>query len=323
MPGLLQYLLPALAFLIVASLVLVGVSFWTSRFGGRARALSGRLKSIAVSSAASGGPTLETAGQTSFGSWLARRIPAVGMLSAVLVRAGSDKSAEDVLKICAGAAVTMFLLLFFVLRLNPVLALLAGLVCAVVPIQHFVIKANGRRKKFEEQLPDALDFMARALRAGHGLTIAMGMVADELPEPIGPEFKITFEEINFGLPFNQAVSNLAERLDSSDLNFFVVALLIQRETGGNLTELLGGLAKTVRDRIKLHGKVRVLAAEGKFSGVLLGALPFLLGVILSFLNPEYMSPLWTTPAGTKLIITGLVMMVFGFAWISKVIEIKV
>jgi len=126
-----------------------------------------------------------------------------------------------------------------------------------------------------------------------------------------------------GMSFDEAMGDLAERIQSSDLNFLVIALTIQRKTGGNLAELLSTLSGTVRERIKLKGKIRVLASEGKLSGVMIGALPFVLGLILSFVNPVYMATLWTTPAGQKLVLAGLVMMLLGALWMWKIVQIKV
>ena len=203
------------------------------------------------------------------------------------------------------------------------LALAAGLFTAAMPTAYLKHLEKDRRQLFENQLPEALDFMTRALRAGHGLTVALGMVGDELPAPVGSEFKTTFDHINLGMSFDEALGDLAERIQSSDLNFLVIALTIQRKTGGNLAELLSTLSGTVRERIKLKGKIRVLASEGKLSGVMIGALPFVLGLILSFVNPVYMATLWTTPAGQKLVLAGLVMMMLGALWMWKIVQIKV
>jgi tight adherence protein B len=182
---------------------------------------------------------------------------------------------------------------------------------------------KNRRLRFEEQLPEALDFMTRALRAGHGLSVAIGMVGDELPDPVGPEFKTVFEHIKLGMAFGDAMGQMAERINSSDLNFLVIALMIQRKTGGNLTELLTTLSKTVRERIKLKGKIRVLASEGKLSGIMIGSLPFALGGILSVLNPIYMSTLWTTTTGQMLMLVNLGMIFIGAVWMWKIVQIKV
>jgi tight adherence protein B len=151
----------------------------------------------------------------------------------------------------------------------------------------------------------------------------MGMAANELADPIGTEFGIVFDEIGFGIPFDESMTAMTHRVGSPDLDFLVIALLIQRETGGNLTELLDSLAKTVRERIKLKGKVRTLSSEGRFSAILLGSLPFVLGAVLSLLNPGYMSALWETPQGHNLMQIGAVLLVVGFIVLQRIIRIKV
>ena len=180
-----------------------------------------------------------------------------------------------------------------------------------------------RRRKFEDKLPEALDFLSRALRAGHSITVAMGMAGNELADPIGTEFKTVFDEIGFGIAFDEAMTEMTRRIQCPDLDFLVIALLIQRETGGNLTELLEGLAKTVRERIKLQGKVKTLSSEGKFSAMLLGTLPFILGCILSLLNPDYMGALWRTPEGQNILMMGAGLLVVGFVTLSRMVKIKV
>lgn len=207
--------------------------------------------------------------------------------------------------------------------LRGVAALLMAAGLATIPFVVLKVQADRRRAKFEDQLPEVLDFLARSLRAGHGLNAAFQMVGDEVAAPAGDEFRRVFDEINFGFSFQVALRRLADRIDSSDLSFFVTGLLIQRETGGNLSELMGNLASLGRERMKLKGKVKVLAAEGKLSGVMLGVLPFLIGGMMTALNAEYMSILWTTESGINLIGSGLFMLLLGFVWMNKLAQIKV
>ncbi len=178
-------------------------------------------------------------------------------------------------------------------------------------------------EKFERQLPEALDLMARALKAGHAFTGALKMVADEMDDPIGTEFDKTLGEINFGIDVSQALINLSQRVDCPDLRFFVIAIIIQRETGGNLAEILGNIAYLIRERFKLHGRVRVLAAEGKLSAIILVALPFLVALALTFLNPDYLEVLVTDPIGRFMSCFALVMMAFGIVVMKKMVAIKV
>ena len=180
-----------------------------------------------------------------------------------------------------------------------------------------------RLKRFEEQFPEALDLLSRAIRAGHAFQTAMGMVADELTEPVGPEFKKTFDQQNFGLPLRDALNEMAARIGILDVRFFVTAVLIQRETGGNLAEILDNLAHVVRERFKIRRQVRVHTAHGRFTGYVLLALPAALAVALSFINPEHMDPLFHEHMGQMMLIGAIVMQTIGFVWIRKVIKIEV
>jgi len=241
----------------------------------------------------------------------------------MILRADMRISATRLLTISGALLLGGLLLILAFTKLHFLSSLLLALGLAVIPFLYVKRKEHQRCALIEKQLPEALDFICRSLRVGHGLATSFGMVGDELPNPIAKEFKSVFEEINFGLPFNEAMTNFAVRVNSADVNFLVVGLLIQREAGGNLIGLLENLAKTVRDRTILAGKIRVLAAEGKYSGILLSALPFLIGSILAVLNPTYMSLLWTTEAGLHLITASLVMMAVGGFWMWKLTKIRV
>jgi tight adherence protein B len=149
------------------------------------------------------------------------------------------------------------------------------------------------------------------------------MVGEEMPEPIGGEFRITHEEVNFGISLQQALTNLAARIPSTDVRYFIIAVLIQRESGGNLTELLGSLAALIRERFKLLEKVRVLSAEGRLSAWILSLLPFCVAGIINLINPSFMQVLWTDPVGIKMVGTALTAMVFGVLWMRQIIRIHV
>ena len=172
-------------------------------------------------------------------------------------------------------------------------------------------KRTSRLKRFEEQFPEALDLLSRAIRAGHAFQTAMGMVADELPEPVGPEFKKTFDQQNYGLPLRDALNELAERVRLLDVRFFVTAVLIQRDTGGNLSEILDNLAHVVRERFKIQRQVRVHTAHGRFTGYVLLTLPAFLAVALSFINPEHMQLLFREQMGQMMLMAAIVMQVVG------------
>ena len=185
---------------------------------------------------------------------------------------------------------------------------------------------NAKRKRlttFEQQLPDALDLMGRALRAGHAFSGAMKMVGDEMPEPVAGEFRTTFDELNYGISLQDALQNLATRVPSDDLRYFVIAVLIQRETGGNLTELLDNISALIRARLKLMGTIRVLSAEGRLSATILCILPFVVAVVIYLLNPKFIATLWTDPFGVRLLVAGAIGLVIGIIWTQRIIRIRV
>lgn len=185
------------------------------------------------------------------------------------------------------------------------------------------VKRARRLRSFEEQFPEALDLIARALKAGHAFATGLKMVADEMPEPVGPEFRKTFDEQNFGLPLKDALENLTRRIPVLDVRFFSTAVLIQRETGGNLSEILENLAHVVRERFKILRQVRVYTAHGRLTGYVLLALPAVLAVALSFINPEHMNMLFRERMGQMMLLGALVMQTFGFLWIKQVVKIEV
>jgi tight adherence protein B len=203
------------------------------------------------------------------------------------------------------------------------IALVAALGAACLPFAWLLNRRSARLKKFEEMFPEALDLLSRAIRAGHAFQTAMGMVADEMPEPVGPEFKKCFEQQNFGLPLREALTEMADRLTILDVRFFVTAVLIQRDTGGNLSEILDNLAHVVRERFKIRRQVRVHTAHGRFTGYVLLALPAALGIALSFINPEHMQLLFHEHMGQMMLIGAIVMQTVGFVWIRQVIKIEV
>jgi tight adherence protein B len=214
-------------------------------------------------------------------------------------------------------------LMTFLLMPQRFAPLIAAAVGGASPILWLLYKRSQRLKKFEEQFPEALDLLARAIRAGHALQTALGMAAEELPEPVGPEFKKTFDQQNFGLPLRDALNEMAARIGLLDVRFFVTAVLIQRDTGGNLSEILENLAHVVRERFKIRRQVRVHTAHGRFTGYVLLALPAALAIALSFLNPEHMQVLFRERVGQLMLIGAIVMQTIGFIWIRQVIKIEV
>ncbi|MGZ8304658.1 MAG: type II secretion system F family protein [Telluria sp.] len=182
---------------------------------------------------------------------------------------------------------------------------------------------TARLQKIEGQLPEAADFIARALRSGHSFANVLQMVGSELPEPLAGEFRTAHEEINYGVQLNEALHNLADRIPLTDLRYLVIAVLIQRESGGNLAEILGNISHIIRERLKLIAQVRVLSAEGRMSAWILGLLPFVVVLAMSILNPKYVGVLWNEPAGVRLLWYGAGMILIGVIWLRRVIHIRV
>ena len=180
-----------------------------------------------------------------------------------------------------------------------------------------------RIQRFKKQLPDGLDLIARALRAGHSFTGAMKLAAEEFDDPLGPEFEETLNEINFGVSVPVALKNLATRYDFEEIQYFVTGVTLQRETGGNLAELVEALAKLIRERFVFEGKVRVLTAECRLSAVILVVLPFLIAGYIWLTNPNFLKPLLSEPVGHLMIVSALVMMTVGIIVLKRMVHVKV
>ncbi|MHB8389058.1 MAG: type II secretion system F family protein [Acidobacteriaceae bacterium] len=206
---------------------------------------------------------------------------------------------------------------------NVIFAILIGLFVGGTPIFYVLHKRRQRFNKFEQELPEALDLMVSALRAGHSLVGALGLVAHESPDPIGAEFRICFEEQNYGLDLRTAMSNLLIRVPLQDLRIVVTAILIQKESGGNLAEVLDKTAYVIRERYRLKRQVRVHTAQGRLTGWILSFLPIVLGIGLYLVNPDAMSLLWKRPIGVKLLYTAAGMTIAGALVIRKIVNMDV
>ncbi|MES2018871.1 MAG: type II secretion system F family protein [Pseudomonadota bacterium] len=203
------------------------------------------------------------------------------------------------------------------------LSMLAMGLAALLPLLYVRRARSTRLRKFESQLPDALDMMGRALRAGHAFPTALKMVGEEMSAPLADEFRAAFDEVNFGISMQDALTSLAARVPVTDLRFFVIAVVIQRETGGNLAELLANISSIMRDRIKLFQQVRVLAAEGKMSAWILSLLPFAAALVIHLTNPTFLAVLYTDPMGQKMILVALTLMALGVLAMRRIINIRV
>jgi len=224
------------------------------------------------------------------------------------------------LMLLSGAAV--FLLITFFLN-RPYVGLVVGIACMFIPYNWVRGKKNKRMHQFSEQLPDALDLMTSALRAGLSFPAALQLVAQEAPEPLAQEFAVTFDEQNLGLDVKEALINLTERVESVDLRFFVTAVIIQRETGGNLAEIMQSIAAIIRERFRILGDVKSRTAHGRFTGLVLSIMPVALGVIISMIAPDYMMSFFNDKAGQYMLMVCVMLQIAGFFWIRRVIRIKV
>jgi len=202
-------------------------------------------------------------------------------------------------------------------------ALPIAIFAATLPFIVVAFNRSRRLRKFEEHFPEALDLLGRAVRAGHAFTTGLEMISKESPEPLAGEFRTTFEEQNFGLPLRDALLNLGERVPIIDVRFFVTALLIQKETGGNLAEILDGLARVIRDRFRIYREVRVRTAQGRLTAGILIALPIFMALVLSVLNPHYIGVLFTDPIGPFVLLGAAAMQILGSAILWKIIHFEV
>lgn len=219
------------------------------------------------------------------------------------------------------AVIGMFVPVFA--GIHPSVILPMGLLLASLPLVWLILRRRSRFRKFAKQLPDALELISRALRAGHSLASGFSLVADEMRPPISKEFQRAFEEQNLGISLEDAMGNLTDRIPNLDLRFFATAVVLQRQTGGDLAEILDKIGYLVRERFKIWGTVQALTGEGRLSGIVLLALPPALFLAVYRLNPDYVMPLFTDPMGRKMLAGGLVMQLLGAIVIKKIISIKV
>ena len=319
----------AFAVLLFAAVILMiegAWLWWSSTHGGGARRIARRLRLMAVRGEG-GGERVTILKQRRYSQWPGlerrlRKLPQLARLDRLLMQAGVSWSVAQFLGwslvlLAAGAVLPQ-------LWRWPVPGVLGALLAALaLPGGVLLRSRSARLRKIEEQLPEAADFVGRALRAGHSFANVLQMVGEELPEPIAGEFKAAYEEINYGVPMNEALHNLALRIPLTDLRYLVIAVLIQRESGGNLAEILGNISRMIRARLKLLGQVRVMSAEGRMSAWVLGLLPMVVTLAMSLLNPQYISVLWTDPTGIKLLWYAGGAALAGLVWMRSVIHIRV
>lgn len=321
-----RYLLAVLVFIAVATGVEALWQFWFSTQSKAAKRTRRRMETVA-------GPSRDRSAHVSLlkqrrladslhVEGVLKRIPGIHALDAWVQQSGS-KDLVGRLIFHSGLAFGITLMVLKSFGVAVATSYLFALLAGVVPAVLIANRRTKRMDQLERQLPEAADLIARSLRAGHAFAATLQMVADELPEPISNEFRIVADEINFGLPMVDSLHRLAARVPLDDLRFFVIAVMIQRETGGNLAELMNNLSQLIRQRLKLLGQVRALSAEGRVSAWVLGLLPVVVALVLLIVNPAYIRTLFTDPMGKSLIGTALGLMLVGVLWMRSIIRIRV
>ena len=323
-----DYALSAFSVLLFAAVIFLVEGawlWWSNSHGGGARRIARRLRLMSRSE--SGGERITILKQRRYADapWLdqlLRRMPRMASLDRLLLQSGLR---WQVGRFLGGAA----LLLLASALAPPIagvpfipacLALAAG---AGAPFALLLQTRAARMRKVEEQLPELADFLSRALRAGHSFANVLQMAGDEMPEPLAGEFRATYEEVNFGVPMNEALQNLAARVPLTDLRYLVIAVLIQRESGGNLAELLGNVSRITRARLKLLAHMRVQSAEGRLSAWILSVLPLAVLALMSVANPRYVDVLLNDPVGVRLSWYAVSGCLVGILWMRKVVRIRI
>ena len=253
---------------------------------------------------------------------IAARTPAFADLELLLLQAGASWTMEVFLIASVGLSAALGIATMIITRLWPV-AVLAAVLGAILPYIRVRMLRTRRLGAFEAGLPEAIDLMGRAIRAGHPLSSGLKMVADETQEPIAGEFRRTFEEQRFGLPFDDAIVSMADRVTLVDVRILVTAILIQREVGGNLAEVLDNLASVIRARFTIRRQLRTYTAQGRMSGYVLAVLPIAVGTIIYLLNPAYMKVLFNSDVGQFMVMVAAVLQIIGYLWIRKIVNIEI
>ena len=324
--GLVSPLLSVLVFIAVILLAEGLYLMWTTYKGPQAKKIEQRLKALSAAADNSTQSHLLRERMMSelppFQRFLLR-LPRAHQLDRALLQANLRWTVSRLLLGCLAIGAAAFLTATALLHQPFLAGVLAACATAWLPLAYVARRRARRLARLEQQLPDALDLLSRALRAGHAFGAGLQMIGEEMAEPIASEFRFVHDEVNFGVSLEQALGNLSVRAPITDLRYFVVAVLIQRDSGGNLTEVLNNLSRLIRQRLKLFAHVRVLSAEGRLSAWLLSLLPFAIGAMMTAFNPAFMAPLWTDPLGESLLRGMLAAMACGILLLRKIIRIRI
>lgn len=271
---------------------------------------------------AQGGPSLFRRGDAAGMQGLLLQVPQLRDLTLIIEQAGLNWSVPILLVTCVGLGLGFGLFTLILTRFWILSALATGF-GAALPYMVLRRKRAKRIRLFEEQLPETIDLLGRAIRAGHPLSAGLKMVADECHEPVQGEFQRTFEEQRFGLPLEDSLMAMSDRVGLVDVRILTTAILIQRNVGGNLAEILDNLAYTIRERFKIRRQLRVYTAQGRMSGYVLALLPIVMGGVFYLLNPAYIALLFTDPAGKAALVVAIIMQIIGFFWIRNIVDIEI
>ena len=318
--------LAVLVFAIVAMVLLLGFGLAS---GGRRNVIGRRLEAIerGVGRSGAGSPQLKLLRDEVMSgvprlNRLLLRMSWAGRLRKYTAQAGLDILPGRLLLFTAILGLGAYIIVPYFYP-NQILAILAGVIGGLLPTLYVSFKRAARMRAFEKTFPEAVDLLGRAVRAGHAFTTGLEMVATELPEPVAGEFKLVFDEQSFGLPLRDALTNFAERVPIVDVRFFVTALLIHKETGGNLASILDDLAGVIRERFRLLRDVRVRTAQGRLTAGILIALPPAFVLLMRTVNPDYVMPLFTDVIGRYMLAGAILMQILGSFGLWKIVNIKV
>ena len=314
-------------FVVALALILTLLMVLQGRFNPEVGRLRKEIKGLSVERAAPGGVDIVKKRTLSSIPWLnavllGLRFPTLSRMERLLVQGDIQQPLGFFLLLSAAVAAGVGILVLMLSR-NLAIAILLGIFAAPLPWFYAVVRKKRRLALFEKQLPDALDMVARALKAGHAFNGGLQMVAMEFADPARTEFRKTLEEINFGVGYEDALRNMADRVDCPDLKFFALSVIIQRQSGGNLAEILDKISYLIRERFKLHGKVKALTGEARASAIVLSLLPFFMAAIIYFLNRDYIEILFRETVGLWMVAGAIVMMLIGMFAMKRMVYIKV
>jgi tight adherence protein B len=315
----------ALLIFLIATLAIFLVGAWIEGRNAQARILRERLGGSQEQSATDNLELLrdEMLSKIPAFDTILRRSERASLLQKLLDQAGINTRVGNFFLLCLGSGLVGTLVFFVLGHQNLPLAWAGMMIGLIAPYSYASIMRTRRFARFEEIFPQAIDTLGRAVRAGHAFTTALEMISSEIPEPVAGEFRKLFEEQKFGLPVRDALMNLADRVPLVDVKFFVTAVMLQRETGGNLAEILDNLSYMIRERFKILRQVRVYTAQGRLTMLLLMMLPPVIIVVMLIMNPDFIRPLFTDPIGHALVAAGITLQTVGYFVIRRIIQIQV